>query len=215
MWWEREKPKVLVGICHIGLVTMEWSLAFRNLKIPEPYIIKTVRGSPVDRARNMCVETALESNAEYVFFLDSDVIVSPDSLQRLMSYGLPVVSGLYYTKGVDSHPCAWRFFPGKGLLPVESGSGLVEVDAVGAGFLLVDTRVFRKLKPPWFRWTEGFSPHPWNVLKNGLGVSEDFYFCYRVKEELGLKIYVDFGTRAKHASMNVNVVDGKFTPQRL
>jgi hypothetical protein len=58
---------------------------------------------------------------------------------------------------------------------------LVEVDATGAGCLLFNMSVFRKMPAPWFKF---------RFLESGEGVGEDIGFCSELKNA-GYKIYVD------------------------
>lgn len=81
-------------------------------------------------------------------------------------------------------------------------------DAVGLGLCRVDLDLYRRLDPPWhflanrFRKLaeEGRLPE-WirpNLYKD-LPVSEDFYFCLRVRKQLHEKILVLGDLRARHA----------------
>ncbi len=47
------------------------------------------------RGRNLVREVFLKSDADYLFFLDSDVIMRPDYLIRLVMHAKDIVSGLY------------------------------------------------------------------------------------------------------------------------
>jgi SAM-dependent methyltransferase len=62
---------------------------------------------------------------------------------------------------------------------------LIEVDAVGTGTMVVHRSVLEALEPPWFEYPVGWG-------------SEDLHFCRRVKEQLGLPIYVDMSCVSGH-----------------
>jgi len=93
-----------VGVPHRGLVSTAW--AINMLHALSPYLahirLFTIQGHPIDVSRNVLVEHALASGAEYIYFLDSDVYTEPDTLQRLRSHGLPIVTALYLDRDVDS-----------------------------------------------------------------------------------------------------------------
>ena len=55
---------------------------------------------------------------------------------------------------------------------------VTQVDAVGMGCCLIDTRIFNALEFPWFRYGERMEEPP-----------EDLYFCERARE-LGFKVWV-------------------------
>jgi glycosyltransferase involved in cell wall biosynthesis len=62
-----------------------------------------VRLYPIITARNMAIDYALHRQADWLFFVDSDVIVPPDSLTKLLALGRPLVGGLVPGRGAHSH----------------------------------------------------------------------------------------------------------------
>ena len=194
------KVSIVVPI-EPGLVhSLSWALALRRLEIPCEYHVHAIRGFPIDVARNYGVKEALKEGSDYIFFLDSDVIPdSPQTLVWLLGWRLPVVSGVYRLKRVhDGSSFELNLFRREpsGYRPlrpdeVPRGHRLVEVDACGAGLLLVAREVFERLEEPWFKW----ELMPW---AEGSGPSEDIYFCRRVREELRLEIHADLWVTARH-----------------
>ncbi|RLG82539.1 MAG: hypothetical protein DRO09_00145 [Thermoprotei archaeon] len=229
MAWEKRGPQLLIGIPHTGEVTMEWALAFKQLIVPMPFLMTFQRGQPLDLARNAIVEEALRNEVEWLFFLDSDVILEPDALQRLLSHNLPIVSALYYRRHpsigpagpiMQPVPAAWRYAPEEVRKPgalftpiMDPPAQLFEADVIGMGACLIHTSVFKRLKPPWFKWTAGWGKYgladPWEEM------SEDFYFCIRAKKELGLKIMVDGSVRARHCYTGVVDEYGRISFHRV
>jgi len=205
MAWERgkRKPEVLIGIpLREENISFEWAKAWKNLLVPTGSPILYPEVPAIDVARNMIVEEALRIGVKYIFFLDADVIPPPYAYIRLRSHRLPIVSGLYYTKvprvkdekgEVRPTPAMWRYNPKvKGLSPIidwKPPKGLVEVDAVGMGCALIDTRVFKGIKPPWFEYRH-------NPLAR-TGLSEDLVFCEKAKKA-GFPIYVDTAVECGH-----------------
>lgn len=102
MAWEHIRPhgEIFVGIPHRGQVSTAW--AINMLHALSPYLSRvrlfTIQGHPIDVSRDVLVEHALASGAEYVYFLDSDVYTEPDTLQRLRNHDLPIVTALYYRR---------------------------------------------------------------------------------------------------------------------
>jgi hypothetical protein len=55
-----------------------------------------------NKLRALC----LEGGYDYLFFVESDLLISPDSLKRLLSYGKPVVGSTYNIgRGEEFIPC--------------------------------------------------------------------------------------------------------------
>jgi len=192
--FENNNPKLLVGMPHRGDVTMEWALMFRNIQINVQSLFTTSKGTPWDMARNEIVKSAKDHKVEWLFFLDTDVIIPPDTIPRLMSHNLPIVSGVYWTRAQPLEPCVWREVApsGKQAIPFTQGE-MIEADFVGAGCLLVHMSVFDHIKQPYFEWTLGFED-PNDLTK---GRSEDFEWCKKVRDR-GYKIMVDTGIQCRH-----------------
>ena len=160
------KLGVLIPL-HTPFVTAEWALSIRRLRVPKNTLWSFYRGPlPIDKARTALVKDALENECTHVLFLDSDVIPEPDAVETLLKYRYPITSGLYPDKGGRSN--AWINRQNKW---IEKGS--MVVDEVGLGFCLIDTRVFKKIHPPWFvyLYNGGSEDAP----------SEDIFFCRLAK----------------------------------
>lgn len=190
--WELQQvtPQMVVGIPHTGHVSMEWAENYKNLVHPPAYRTYT-RGQPWDAARNTLVQKMKDTNSNWLFFLDSDVICPPTTIERLLSHRLPIVSGLYYTRHSPINPAMWSDAGDKAhfvsITQFQVGS-LVEAHVVGMGCCLIHRSVFDKLENPYFKWTNGFQEN---------GVSEDFYFCNKAREA-GFKIFVDTAVQCEH-----------------
>lgn len=204
-WEIDEHPKLLIGLPHKDNVTLEWALSFRNLQVNVPAMFTCSRGTPIDMSRNEIVRSALDAGVDYVFFLDTDVVVPPDTIIRLMNHNLPIVSGVYYTRAPPIEPCVWREIApsGKQAIAFQPGQ-MIEADFIGAGCLLIHTSVFKNLKRPFFEWSLSFLD-PENP---GVGRSEDFEFCKKVRER-GYKIMVDTSIQCRHGISNAYAENGQ------
>lgn len=193
-WEIKQANQVLVGILHTEATTIAWSFGLRNLIVPGQ--ILPVSGMPFDHGRNSIVQTALTNGFSHVFMLDSDVIPPRDTILRLMSHNLPVVSGVYCRRS-PPHGVPVMLKGGQWITQLPA-SGLMEVDLVGAGCLLVHRSVFESIphqRPgkPWFDWKvdqQGILP-PEECL------SEDFSWNRWIRKH-GVKIFVDCSIRCRH-----------------
>ncbi|MBN3036945.1 MAG: hypothetical protein JW834_00690 [Candidatus Diapherotrites archaeon] len=181
--------KVLVGVPHIdSSISMQFIVSYLGMHKPYSINLAFERSKPLDAARNNLARMAVETGADYLFFLDSDCIFPPDTLTRLMAHGKDVISGLYFWKEPNFPPVMYK--KGKVLYDhiVEyPKNSLVEVDAVGMGCCLIKTSVFRGLAEPYFKWSEA----------EGKRLSEDIYFCAKAKDA-GHKVFVDTGVVGGH-----------------
>lgn len=153
---------------------------------------------------------ALQSGAEWLFFMDIDMTFPPDALKRLLSHGLPLVSGLYHTGSIPHAPVAgWA----KADPEVESGyryvnqrgntwrydyapfpKGLTQVDWVGAGCLLLHRDVAVDIG--WPLWRDEHRPH---LGQRVLG--HDVNLCLRAAAK-GYKTMVDSDVNCGHWRMH-------------
>jgi len=140
---------------------------------------------PIDRTRNNLVEEALKEGCTYVFFLDSDIILEPDSVLKLLSYRFPITSGVYPDRGGRGN--AWK--DGKNYW-IEKGA--MVVDECGMGCCLVDSRVFEKVPYPWFTYD-------YDRLRAPNAPSEDIAFCRKAASAHGFKPLVVGEVRARHS----------------
>lgn len=204
--WElsSDTPKLLIGLPHKNLVSLEWSLAFRNLVVNVPSIFTCSAGVPIDVARNEIVKSALTNNVDWIFFLDTDVVPPPDIITRLMAHNLPIVTAIYHTRAPPIEPCIWREVHPSGKQAIAYTQGqMIEADFIGMGACLIHTSVFKNIFPPFFDWTLG-RQEPNNMT---LGRSEDFEFCKKVRDK-GYKIWADTSIQCRHGISNAHTFQG-------
>lgn len=152
MSWERRTPELLIGVLHKETVSTEWSVFFKNLAIPMPYVISFQRGVPFDVARNFLVDQLYDYGCDWLFFLDSDVMCPADTIQRLLAHQQPIVSALYYRRHPPYNPCMWKAMekpsPQGAFAPISDWpkGQVIDVDVTGAGVLLIHRSVFDKIQ---------------------------------------------------------------------
>lgn len=111
--------------------------------------ILSVESSMVSKSRNDLVKIALETGADYVMWIDSDMKAPPDTVVRLLKHQLPIV-GATYNKRVPPYESLGRL---KGKKPDEadlSKGGLFEAEYLPGGMMLISTDVYRAIPFPWY-----------------------------------------------------------------
>jgi hypothetical protein len=148
------------------------------------YITIPTEGYNTAENRNFTVAKAIKSGCSHILFSDDDMIYPEDALEQLLSHDKDAVGVLYSVR---------RFPPALVIeYNQESGitsdkearraMGIFRCDAIGTGFLLVKTKVFEKLKPPFF----GYKWHENGMVK----MSTDWFFCEKLREA-GFEIWAD------------------------
>lgn len=212
--WEFPKPSVLIVVLSgREMVASAWAESWRTLIWPDRANRTFLYGMPFDHARSQGCQRTLETGHDYLFFLDDDVIVPPDTIIRLMQRNLDIVGGLYYRRQLPPAPVMMRDIEGKGgqwITEYQPGS-LVEADLIGSGCMLVKRKVLEIMPAPWFEWK--CDPFRWPDLKPMERCSEDYDFCRKARA-LGFKLYVDTSIQCHHAGISVASAQG-FTPLQL
>ena len=160
--------------------------------------------SLIYHARTSLCKMAMEAEADYVLWLDSDVIFPPDLMERLMEdiQGRDMVTAIYHNRRPPFRPVIWKTIT-TGLLPSSTvveqyddypaDNGLFEIAACGFGAVLMKIGVIRDVADMFH---QTFSPLP--------GLGEDLSFCVRARN-CGFKIWADPDLQIGHkGSMIIN-----------
>jgi hypothetical protein len=160
--------------------------------------------SIITMARNALVNEFLKTDSTDFLFIDSDVIVTPDDVLRLLAQhkGRDVTAGMYPRRASDK-----RFF-----LDVyydedenlEFDGSLMRVNRVGTGFMMISREIIEKLIAAHPEWQYENKDADGTIsalfdfaVKDGKFVGEDYLFCDRVRE-LGGQIWVDVDISLPH-----------------
>ncbi len=199
--------KLAIGIpCSFPFIPSSFFYSFALMEKPD-YIFIHADNGPIHELRNNLVDSALKIGATHLIMMDVDQVYDPKTIPRLLSHRLPVVGALVHRRypPFDSLMLRERVIDEKynGYDSVdewEEGS-LVEVDATGAGCLMFDMSVFRKLSYPWFRNDK--------APKGAPPIGEDIGFCQDLKAA-GYRIFVDTSVPAGHlTTMVVNTATNR------
>jgi GT2 family glycosyltransferase len=186
----------------------------------------------------MLTRVALDAGADVILFVDQDAVIPPHTVVALMDRELPIVGGyyvsrrppylpqIYTTEDTEGHAFGARVTPRDVYWPIldyPEEPVLFEVDAIGAGCLMVRREVFEVMAerqeeedkllhsaleelesntPYWLSEVQMTLLHehvrvmdPWFEFLNDEG--EDMYFCRKARAA-GYKIYVDLSVKCLH-----------------
>ncbi len=149
--------RLLFATPTTGLVRIEWVQGRYGQVIPPNWSMVTMNQYinsymplqyQVDDAQNLIVKHAIEGGYEWVFLLEHDNILPPNALLLLNDYMLagdtPIVSGLYFTRGIPSTPLLFRGRGNSVYLDWQLGDK-VPVDGIPTGTLLVHASIFHAM----------------------------------------------------------------------
>lgn len=158
----------------------------------------------IDTARNMLAKEFMNTDCEWSFWMDSDMILPantiPTMIARAKELNAKFLTGVYCRRMGDHRPLLWR-------RKIEDSDGNIhvdhtkddrwvttdvmihpdkkqpfKVDACGFGCCLIHRSVYEQLEYPYFQafW------HEWEGKK--IQVSEDFYFS-TIAREKGIQLW--------------------------
>lgn len=106
--------------------------------------------------RNKAATHFLQTRATHLLMLDIDHKHPRDIVQRLVRWVIQdptklVVGGMNFRRGAPYEPCAFIYDEsGNAFAPAEWPRGLIKVDILGTGSILIAREVFETIQPPWF-----------------------------------------------------------------
>lgn len=195
---------------HDGRLNIKTSFALCQFMVEaaslgiKVYLSDLSNCSIITMARNALVHEFLKTDATELLFIDSDVVVNPDAILRLMaqSGGKDVTAGAYPRRAKDKKFFTDVYYNSAG--DVEFESSLMRVERVGTGFMLIQRHVIETLVKNHPEWTyentvtgEKMSAVFDFQIVNGKYVGEDYLFCDRVRAE-GFKVYIDVEISLPH-----------------
>lgn len=180
--------KTLIAIPCMDQVPAVFAQSLATLRKVGECSVAMQIGSLIYTSRNKLAQKAIEIEADYVLWLDSDMVFPPDLLERMMDRlkkdDIDILTGLYFRRVHPYTPvlfdklemvgnvCNWTEFKE---LPEEP----FEVGGCGFGCVLMDAGVFLDVQG---RFGNMFAP----IANTG----EDLAFCWRARE-CGYKIICD------------------------
>jgi FkbM family methyltransferase len=163
----------------------------------------------VAMARNNFVWQFLQTDADRLLMLDSDLIFEPEHVERILSHDEDIVGGCYPIKGEGELSLC-----GNGLLNREEPirpDGLQRLRYIGTGFMCIRRHVIEAMieaDRAEIEYQKDEPPHrtQWDLFRMGVRptadarrryLTEDWFFCQRANE-LGFKVWADTQVCLRH-----------------
>jgi hypothetical protein len=154
-------------------------------------LVNTKCSRSVDVGRNNGVSAALQVESTHLFFIDSDMMFPPDTLERLLKHDMPF--DLTHRE-LDGGPGTILNQP------------LREISRLATGCMLIDMKVIAALKKPYFHalWNEGTAEC----------ISEDNVFCDKARAA-GFSVWLDEGLskEIRHLGQNAYTLQDAVLPK--
>lgn len=193
---------ILIAVPSMDSVPAVFAQSLAMLKKVGNCAVAFQVGSLVYESRNDLAKYAVQSEADYVLWLDSDMMFEPELLEKMMATlqekDLDILSGIYYRRRHPFSPvlmkklsiaennfCEYENF---NAYPED---GIFEVEGIGFGCVLMKSDVLMDIKATYNDW---FSPFG--------RVGEDLSFCWRARQT-GHKIFADPSIQLGHCGQQI------------
>lgn len=193
---------ILIAVPSMDSVPAVFAQSLSMLKKVGDCAVAFQIGSLVYDSRNNLAKHALTMKADYILWLDSDMMFEPDILEKMMAKmqekNLDILSGIYYRRRHPFSPVLLK------KLSVDENNfatyenynsypedDIFEVEGIGFGCVLMSSDVLFDVAAQYKDW---FSP---------LGrVGEDLSFCWRARQ-CGYKIFADPEIQLGHCGSQI------------
>lgn len=193
--------KTMIAIPAMDTVQTEFCQSLANLQHVGSVQHSFITCSLIYKARTDLGRIAITEGADYVLWLDSDVIFPTGMMVDLMAdmEGRDMVTGVYHMRRAPFQPVIWKTLR-TGLTEEDRvdeiytdypSGGLFKVDGCGFGCVMMRTEV---LKSVMDKYHELFAPLP--------GYGEDLSFCLRARG-CGYTIWCDPKIQIGHKAASI------------
>ena len=139
-------------------------------------------GVRIAAVRNSAAMIAIRKQADYLLFIDDDMLVPPNILELLLEPDLPIVSPIFFRSGDDNAPLAYDIGPGgvgvRNMRDYPVDQLFEAPGGCGTGVMLIKREVLEAIEWPLFY----YPPSPMSGM--------DLEFCRRAREK-GFPTYCD------------------------
>lgn len=198
--------KTLIAIPTMDQVAAEFAYSLAAMNKVGDCVLGFEISSLIYDARNTLTRKAVNAEADYILWIDSDMVFGQDLMERLMAdiEGRDIVTGLYFMRRSPYHPVLMKSMtlshePG---MPAECEpyldypkDRLFEVAGCGFGCVLMRTEVAVEMALEYQEWFKPFG-----------GVGEDLAFCARATQ-MGKKIWCDPTIKLGHVGRAIVTED--------
>jgi len=186
-----QRKRVAIGLPQASSFDIMANSAIDKLIVPDGVETEIIRvdGYGIANARNKIRQVVLDNNLDYVFFIDSDIIVPNNILAKLLALDADIATGIYVKKAMPTVTELYNWSLDKTkIVPVllaemSTIKNPVELAACGFGATLIKRQVLEKIR---FKWEEVASFNSNATTYE----SEDLQFCVDARK-YDFKIVVD------------------------
>lgn len=133
--------------------------------------------------RNNLIKESIECGADYILWLDSDMVVPSTTLLRLLNHKKDIVGCNYMKRSLPIKTVSYESTQDwESWIPIKKYDKLVKAEGVGMGCLLMRSDIFKKIDKPYFEFIYKSESDDWH--------GEDFNLLKKF-ENIGIETFID------------------------
>lgn len=186
--------KVLIAVPALDTMPTQTAYSMLSLKRDCPSRFSFIVRASCHDARNLLAREAIESGADRVLWIDSDMVFQDDLMLRLgedLDAGWDMVCGLYFKRELPVTPVIYKAIYESGEVTVYSDyprESVFSIAGCGFGAVMMTTDLLKEMDDPAY----AFTPIP--------GLSEDLSFCKRA-QSIGARMACDSRIKVGHVGV--------------
>jgi FkbM family methyltransferase len=191
-----DTQRVMIAIPTNKYIEVETFKGIYDLDVPSHFEtdFQYSFGYQVEQIRNLIASWVVDRGHDYLFFVDSDIVLPPDALRKLLDANVDIVSGLYVQRTPELITIELLNLDGSRVLPNQVKGGLQEIGACGMGCCLIRREVLVDVGYPQFVYK--------SALDHKDTQPEDFYFCQQARKQ-GYSVWADTSINCSHIGKNI------------
>jgi len=182
---QARRHKICLAIPHVGTVRIETCMSVVGILSATPHDIYFAQreGAYIEQNRTRLIQMAIEQGCDKLFFLDSDIMVEGDVINKLLAHNKPIIGAAYNMRAFPLYSNV-KFTDENGnfIAVPDIPKELFKCAGVPTGAMLIDIPTVQKIPHPWFDLT--------NDENGNLVIGEDIYFCQKLIKH-GVEIWCD------------------------
>ena len=182
--------KIAIGMpCMTGSIRMQAVISIvkiiSSLKYKRDFIF--VNNTLIHVARRNIALQAQKLGSTHLLFLDSDMVVEGNVVDRLLAHDKDIIGVNAYQKALPRVTTVRKKLDDTHYMDADVPDTLFKCDALGTGCMLINMRVFDIIDKPWFFFD----------TQDEYPMGEDIWFCRQATRK-GLEIWCDPTIPVKH-----------------
>ena len=191
----QDKTKILIAIPTNKNIETDTFKSIYNLIKPNnaEIVFECFYGYNVDQVRNLMAHYTIQNNFDYIFCVDSDVVLPKDALIKLLNHDKELISGIYRQRILDKViPELYIINDNQTRRAVVDDiekPQILEVSSCGFGCTLIKKDLLVRIGYPQFEYHAS--------IDFSKTISEDSDFCIKTRK-VGSHAYVDTSIKCGH-----------------